>query len=186
MGKLAPVIGSLIYLAQEGETIETVVVADTSAGKPAGATFVDWRELGCLESYKIDPGLDGGESIRCFDSTLGAFVKKASRGQRVDPVINLVVQNIDDLIVALAHGANGVDGSDNFEPGAGDGKVRGWIKIQNYDGTVVVNVLEAWVEVTVPDGIEFKEGPTKANVRIELLKPTSGTVQGTLTGVFAA
>lgn len=186
MSKLAPVVGSIIYLAEEGETVETVTVADTAAGKPAGSDFSTWRELGCVESYKIDPGLDGGEKIRCYDTTVGAYKTKASRGERVDPVIDAVVQDCDDLLIALAHGAAGVDGSDNFAPGTGNGKVRGWIKVQNYIGTVVNVILEAWVEISVPDGVTFEEAATKLNVRIELQTPTSGTVQGTLADQFAA
>ena len=182
---ISPQIGSKIHFAQNGETVETVTVANTAAGKPAGSVLTTWRELGCVKECAPNLNRISGTVSRCFNATSGLFEDNVTRGERTELSYVITLQNIDDLIIALAHGDNGVDGSDNYTPDSNPFAL-GWLHCQNYIGTTVNNLLFAWCELRFTGNLQMSETPTEAQVTAKIIAPASDTSnQGTTYDQFA-
>jgi hypothetical protein len=147
--RYVPKPGSIIRLAKAGDTVETVVVAATA--KPAGSSFTDWKNLGCVETAAVEILTEAGEPVHCFNATSGKWEQKSTEDTDADTRLrlNIVCQEVTDFLYQLALGANSVHADTGaFVPGSlKGGAVQGWLKVQTQVGTEVVTVLDMWVEV---------------------------------------
>lgn len=145
--RYVPKTGSIIRLALAGATVEAVTVAE--ATKPAGSSFTDWEEVGCIETAEVELLTEGGEEVDCFNATSGKWVKKRTAMTDADTRLRLSVtcQEATDFLWQLAMGAASVHADTAvFTPGSlPGGEVQGWMKIQTQVGTAVITVLDMWV-----------------------------------------
>lgn len=171
--RYVPKPGSIIRIALEGKTVETVVVAE--ATKPAGIVFTDWDEVGCIETAEVETLTEAGEEVHCFDASTGKWVQKRTPMTDADTRlrINVTCKEVTDLLYRLALAGATVNATTGaFVPGSlPGGEVRGWLKIQTQVGTSVVTVLDMWValRLSAPANIANRTAGWKPQIEITQL-----------------
>jgi hypothetical protein len=149
----SPIYGALAYLALEGETVETVTVARDD--KPAGSVLDDWETLGCIQDAQVETIRKAGETVDCFDATEGVWIEDETENAKAQAHLQLNIQlaSVTPFMLQMAMAAASVGASDGaYVPGSQPGGAyRGWLKVQQQNGTSVVNVLEMWVEATLAE-----------------------------------
>lgn len=166
------VFGMKVYFAENGETVESVTVSAGTA--PAGSVLTTWRELGCLKSVTPQQARAGGVKIRCYDTTLGKYVTEDTVNEQLDVMLNLVLQEVDDLIIALSFGANSA-GNGTYTPASGEGKARGYLLYRLYDGTNLVHTVKVWGDLSVTSGPNAQEAPGDVACTFQILNNTNNT-----------
>lgn len=176
------VFGPVAYFALNGATVESVTVSAATA--PAGSVLTTWRPLGSIKSATPQIGRQGGQKIRAYDTTLGKFTTVNKVNEQIDLSYQFVLQEVDDLIIALANAADGVDGSDEYVPMGTDAKVRGYLLFRQYEGTTKVNEVKVWGDLLVVSGPVSQEAPGDVTVRFEVISNSNnaGVTAGGLAG----
>lgn len=151
-----PIYGALAYFALEGDTVETVTVANSTAGKPAGADYTDWKSLGCIEELTVDREItQAGEAVYCFNATTGKYQLEETENSdaEVRLVASIRFNNVTDFVFQMAMAAAAVSDSDGTYSPASQrgGAYKGWLKIQQQEGSSIVNVLEIWSEIMLAE-----------------------------------
>lgn len=167
------VFGPAVWFAQEGATVETVSVSAATA--PAGSVLTTWRELGSPLSVRPRINRGGGTKVRIYNTSKGAWVTARKVNEQVDLAYELVLQEVDDLIIALAHAADGVNGSDAYTPAGTDAKVLGYLLFKQYDETTVVNTVKVWGELMVTAGPNAEEAAGNVTVMFQVLDNANNT-----------
>ena len=151
--RYVPKYGSLVYLAVEGDTVETVTVSSTS--KPAGSVFTAWEALGCIETGTVELIREPGEVVHCFNATTGIYEQIRTENTDADTRLrfNLTVQSVTPFLLELAYAAASVNGTTGaYSPGTlAGGAVKGWLKVQTQVGTEMISVLDIWAEVILAE-----------------------------------
>lgn len=152
---LAPFFLGAAYFAEEGTTVETAEVAEDT--KPAGTVLDTWQELGCIEIASLLRELEGGDVRYCPNLVTGAWEKKKTGGQTASLTLELTIQEVSEFLHRVAWNAAAVDGADGeFVPNSQpDGIYRGWLLVQQQNGTEVVTVAHLWGELTMPNAMQI-------------------------------
>jgi len=147
--KTAPVFGAIFKFAPEGRTIETVAVA--SDAKPAGLVFTDWESFDCAEEATIgQETVNQGTESQCFDATSGEWKVEATESTNAQTRVfyDVTITKVTPFVHQMIQAAADVDGADGgFVPGSQPGGAyRGWLHVQQQQGTEKVQVSSIWVE----------------------------------------
>lgn len=172
--RYTPKYGSLCYLAKEGETVETVVVA--SDEMPAGSVLTDWKELGCIEDGEVSILAENGEPVYCFNATTGLWDQIRTEDSDADTrlQLSLVLQKVTPFLLELAYAAADVNATTGaYVPGSQPGgAVKGWLKVQHQAGTEVISLLDMWVEIKLsePAKIANRTAGWKPKIQVTQLR----------------
>lgn len=164
---LAPYFLASAYFAQDGKTIETVVVDDDT--KPAGAVLTGWAELGCIEVATLLRDIEGGDTRFCPNLTTGMWEKRKTVGRTSSLVIEMTVQEVSEFLHQVAWNAATIDtGDGEFVPNSQpEGIYRGWLLVQQQNGTEVVTLCSLRVELSMPNAMQIA-GRTGATPQLRL------------------
>ena len=171
------ILGSHLFFAREGETIDSVVVAHDA--KPDVDPETNWTKLGCIEQF--EPTRDGGSEIirRCPSPGRYADRKILQTGGTL--VYNFSVQQWDELTLAemLFNADQPIGGV--FVPNSRREDVRGWWKIQAYDqNDQLIIAMDIWGSAKI-ESYQFAEGADAYALQIRQLH--SELNEGALTNV---
>lgn len=164
---LAPYYLASAYFALDGDTIETVEVDEET--KPAGAVLDDWNELGCIEVAQLIREAEGGDTRYCPNLTTGLWEKRKTVGRTMSLVIEMTVQEVSEFLHRVAWNAAAIDGDDGeFVPNSQpEGIYRGWLLVQQQNGTEIVTLCSLRVELTMPNAMQIA-GRTGATPQLRL------------------
>jgi hypothetical protein len=174
---LAPFFGALVYFAKEGESIESTTVA--SDAKPPGSDFSDWEQLGCIETASIGHEFEEGETRRCFNATTGKWEKKQTKGQVASIFYEMTIQEVSEFLHQVAHHVAAIDSDGGGVPNSQEGGIyRGWVTVQQQNGTEITTLVAAWVELTMPNAMQIagRTGSTP-QLRLDVIDNTLNVIQ---------
>lgn len=147
------ILGSHLFFAREGETIDAVVVA--ADAKPDVDPETNFTKFGCVERFQ--PQNNKTEiPRRCPSPGKYRTRKKIPLSQTL--TLNFGIQEWDEMSLAelLMLGSKPAGGV--FVPNAQVDNVRGWLKIQSYDQTdALILAMDVWAEISI-QAYQFEEG----------------------------
>jgi hypothetical protein len=179
-----PKLGSVVYFARQGDTVETVVVAKGT--KPAGSNFSTWNPIGCVDSGTVNALLEAGTQVEEFNATTGEdeIIKTADSDAMTVLLFELTLGKISDFLWGLSFGAESVHPTTGaFTPGSLPGRsVQGWCVIQVQCGAEKIAVMHLWVELKIADAQTIREKSANAEMSVtitQLRSPLESGVLGT-------
>lgn len=174
-----PRIGSRVYFAPAGKTIETVTVSKTA--KPAGSVLTDWEPLGAIEKGEVGLLTEKGSIVYEFNLTTGE--DEVVRSELADAMtqlqFDLTLGALSDYLWQLTFAAESVHAETGaFTPGSlAGGVASGWCLIQVQISTEKVVVMHLWVELSLPgkQSIRNLKADTTLDVTITQLRSSLET-----------
>lgn len=151
---LGPLFLGACYFAEAGKTVEGVLVA--AGTKPAGSVLTTWQELGCIELANLLREYEGGQKRWCPNLATGNWEPRQTVGNQVSLGLELTIQEVSEFLHRVAWNAAAIDGTDGeFVPNSQpEGIYRGWLLIQQQNGTEVTVVAHLWGELTMPNAMQ--------------------------------
>lgn len=147
-----PRIGSRVYFAPEGRTIETVTVSKSA--KPAGAVLTDWEPLGAISEGSVSQLNEEGSEVLEFNLTTGEdeVVRSALADAMTRLQFDLTLGALSDYLWQLTFAAASVHADTGaFVPASLPGGVAsGWCLIQVQISTEKIVVMHIWAELALP------------------------------------
>lgn len=75
---------------------------------------------------------------------------------------------VSPILWNLVYGADmaaSATGGVNYNPGAGKGSIKAWVRIQQYDANnEIYNTLDLWASLKVSSAVDFGDGPITAEI----------------------
>lgn len=167
IGRFAPIIGTHAFFVLAGQEFDSDTVGPDF--KPSADPASNWRKLGVVEDNNISVSYEGETTH--YQPAPGGYKPRARTFESVELSGQLLCQDIDEFIMALAFGAKQADSEGNFVPGSQNKPQQGWLKLQKYvaEDDSLVTVMDLWVEFKIGGGIQFSKAPTKPTVEFMLL-----------------
>jgi hypothetical protein len=177
-----PKLGSIVYFAREGTTVETVTVAKGT--KPAGSNFSTWEPLGCVDAGTVNRLVEAGNQVVCFNATTGEdeIIKTPDSDAMTVLQFELTLNALSDFLWGLAFGADSVNGTTGaFVPGSlPGGAVQGWCVIQVQVGTEKVAVMHLWVELKISNAQSIRNRTANTQMQVTITQLRSALETGVL------
>ena len=171
------IIGNQLFFVREGVTVDSVTVS--AAVKPDTDPTTNWITIGTAEKVQVKQEV---ERLRLMSPQPGAYGLKKTLTRSKGLTLTCTIQELSELFYEMLFlaqgGAAGAGLTADYVPLSGDGIVRGWLKVQQYDqDNVLRNVVDLWVELTTDD-ITFDDNLAKWPLKAAVLKNALNT--GTL------
>src|SRR5690606_2861799 len=134
---------------------ETVVVSEEL--KPAGVSLTGWAELGCIEVANLLREVEGGDTRFCPNLVSGVWERRKTVGKTTSLTIEMTVQEVTEFLHQVAWNAASFDTDDGeFVPNSQpDGVYRGWLLVQQQNGTEIVTLCSLRVELSMPNALQI-------------------------------
>lgn len=177
-----PRIGSRVYFAPAGRTIETVTVSKTA--KPAGSVLTDWEPLGAISEGSVGQLVEEGAEVFEFNLTTGEdeVVRSALEDASTRLQFDLTLGALSDYLWSLAFAAASVHADTGaFIPASLPGGVAsGWALIQVQISTEKVAVMHLWVEIGLPGQKTVRNLKADTTLKVQLTMLRSALDSGVL------
>lgn len=140
------VVGSHLLFARSGDTIDSVVVSKTA--KPDNDPATNWINFGCVEDASFDRNFER-ETIYC--PSPGSYQKEDIITTQKEMQMELTMRKHSAAFFEMLMGNDGAipdasgSGTPAYTPMSGDGYLRGWFKLQQYDqDEALIHSVDAW------------------------------------------
>lgn len=152
---ITPFFLGAVFFAEDGKTIETVVVSESL--KPAGANTSGWQELGAVENAKLTREVEGGVTRYVPNLVAGKWEKKKKVGRTTSLSIDLTFQEVSEFVHRVMWNAASIDtGDGEFVPNSQpEGIYRGWLLVQQQNGDEVTTVAHLRIELEMTNAAEI-------------------------------
>ena len=166
--RILPIIGTHAFYVLEGEEISSETVSKD--WKPSNDPASNWHGLGVVEENDLDPQYEG-ETTHYMPAP-GGYVPRKSTYEAMTLQGQLLLQDMDELVMALTFGAKMPDAEGDFIPGSAREKMRGWLKLQKYlaEDDQLVTIVDMWCELWLGSGIQHSRTPSKATIAFRMLQ----------------
>jgi hypothetical protein len=177
-----PRIGSRVYFAPAGRTIEGGVVSKTV--KPAGSVLTDWEPLGAISEGSVGLLVEEGAEVFEFNLTTGedevvrSKMEDASTRLQFDLTLGALSDYLWQLTMAAAsvHADTGA-----FVPASLPGGVAsGWALIQTQISTEKISVTHIWAELALPGQKTVRNLKADTTLKVQITQLRSPLDSGVL------
>ncbi len=170
-----PRIGSRVYFAPAGRTIEGGVVSKTV--KPAGSVLTDWEPLGAISEGSVGLLVEEGAEVFEFNLTTGE--DEVVRSKMEDASTRL---QFDLTLGALTMAAASVHADTGaFVPASLPGGVAsGWALIQTQISTEKISVTHIWAELALPGQKTVRNLKADTTLKVQITQLRSPLDSGVL------
>ena len=141
------IIGSQLFFARSGATIDGNVVSATS--KPDTTPTTNWTNIGRVLSATPQPKL---EEEAIIAPSPGAYRRADILTKTVALDLEFQLTDVSELFFEMLLLANGgtTGITADYQPLSGLGEIRGWFKCQQYDqSNTLRNVFDVWARAKV-------------------------------------
>ncbi|MEM1083221.1 MAG: hypothetical protein AAGI48_03795 [Verrucomicrobiota bacterium] len=162
------IVGSHIWFAREGSTVDSTAVVSTAL--PVFATTkADWLQLGCVEQFEPNVSRNSVKR-RCPQADGGKYGVRKEIVISSDLTLNFGLQEMEELNLELLFNSNTPDpGDGSFVPNAQGSLIEGWLHLDSYDqDNVKIVDLDAWVSLK-QDSYQFGENLNPHTLIAEVL-----------------
>lgn len=177
-----PRIGSRVYFAPEGRTIEGGTVSKTV--KPAGTVLTDWEPLGAISEGSVGLLTEEGSIVYEFNLTTGEdeVVRSALADAMTQLQFDLTLGALSDYLWQLTFAAGSVHPDTGvFVPASLPGGVAsGWCLIQVQISTEKIAVMHLWVELGLPGQKVIRNLKADTTLKVQITQLRSALETGVL------
>lgn len=169
------VLGSHVYFARSGSVIDSVTVSKTA--KPTNDPTTNWVSLGCVDDVSIDRQIQEEESYcpspgQYALDDITVIQKDMTISATLSVVSNAYFQMLMNSSGAIADGAS----SGAYVPNSGDGYLRGWFKLQQYDQSdTLIHAVDVWGGGRLSGAQELGRSVIRPQMEIRVFDSTLNT-----------
>lgn len=174
-------IGSHGYFWQDGQPFTLPAPGTTGRESHADASDPGWanRYLGIVGTCRIQSAR--GEGVEVWAPSPGQLRLHDVIASKSDIMVSFTLQQLTPLAFQLLFGTAALDSSSTqWNPTAGPGRVKGWLKFQAYNqDNVLVTVADLYSSVSVPEDVTL-DPAALVEVTVEARLLTSSLNTGSL------
>lgn len=172
------ILGSHIWFAREGATVDSAAVVSTTLPVFA-STKADWLKLGCVEQFEPTVTRNSVKR-RCPGANAGKYGVRAEILLSSDLTLNFGLQEFNEINFELLFNSE-EPSSGAFVPNAAGVLIEGWLHIDAYDqADDKIIDLDAWCSLK-QDSYQFGENLNPHTLIAEVLNNSLNA--GTFTNV---